>query len=369
MSCAAINTLIVIFMWCLLIPLIFGIDDMAFALIIGGILSLGSAVAGSALTNSGNASIHAADNAFNAQEAEKAREYEQYNANTQYQRAVADLKNAGLNPMLAISNGGAAVPSGSAASSASPIPMSNPLQALQSMPGVMSSAFSTSSELKNIDADTALKQAQANKLASDTHGVDLDNQFKEKTLQTRVDAEKAALSLNRAQEMEIYKQIDAHEAAIKKQLEEAKTEEAKRDLMETQKILNNATARKIVEMLPYEKLLADAQTETQKSIAALNMVEQAFKQQLVDEQYALAMVDQLRTAAHKNLTGAELNQANEFCLRFQQAVRAGDFSKLDFPFKDTWLGKLGIADMQILNTLRVALSGLNGSINPVSLIQ
>lgn len=50
-----------------------------------------------------------------AEEAQKNRDWQEMMANTQYQRAMADMKKAGLNPILAYQQGGNAVPSGSSA--------------------------------------------------------------------------------------------------------------------------------------------------------------------------------------------------------------------------------------------------------------
>lgn len=52
---------------------------------------------------------------FSADEAEKQREWSAMMSNTAYQRSVADLKKAGLNPILAYTNGPASTPTGSSA--------------------------------------------------------------------------------------------------------------------------------------------------------------------------------------------------------------------------------------------------------------
>lgn len=121
--------------------------------------------------NNANVALMNQSNAFNAAEAQKNRDYQTEQRKTQYQTAVEDLKAAGLNPMLAYSQGGAKTTTGGQASSSAPPKIENALgnaansaaQASQSMNNVMQNRLiqsqinKTDTEADNIQADTVNK--------------------------------------------------------------------------------------------------------------------------------------------------------------------------------------------------------------------
>lgn len=80
-------------------------------------------------------------NEFNAKEAEKNRDWQERLSNTSYQRAVEDMKKAGINPLMLVSSNGASTPAGGFSGSTS---------------SRSSSARSTSSNKDDMDSVLAL---------------------------------------------------------------------------------------------------------------------------------------------------------------------------------------------------------------------
>lgn len=89
---------------------------------------------------------------FAANQAQIDRDWQERMSNTSYSRAVADLRNSGLNPMLAYARGGASTPSGASAAgtSASGV-MSSVSNPAENIYAPMSAAAQIASTMKQVD--------------------------------------------------------------------------------------------------------------------------------------------------------------------------------------------------------------------------
>lgn len=78
---------------------------------------LGGMALASLVGTGANVLANVGDKIFNSQQAQLQREWQEEMSNTAYQRQVADMKKAGLNPYISMSGGsGAVVPTGATAS-------------------------------------------------------------------------------------------------------------------------------------------------------------------------------------------------------------------------------------------------------------
>lgn len=256
---------------------------------------------------------------------------------TKYQRGVADMEAAGLNPALMYGSAGAT----SAPSSVSP---STDLGALMQMISLGPQIQQMKAQTENIEADTANKNVQT-ELNSQLLG------FNEQFNPLILEGKEIANDLSRTEIRQLDAAIDKIIVEQREIIARTETEEEKKMLVHNQAALEKLKYEQAVELFPYTVKLTEAQTQAQRAVAAFDFAQAAYQKHLIDDGYLDAIIGEAKSHASSAEAKANLDH-------LESDIRTGRVLQFDNKVAQ------GVADVA-LNYPLATLSNLAHSISQV----
>ena len=270
------------------IPVVSSVANMAMGI-------LGSKIQKDTVNNHMSGAEREAFN-LNAQEAQKARDWNLEMDSTKYQRQVTDMQKAGINPALAMNGGVSTQATSNAMANAST--QQSPIMAIQDFATLAMNLKNLKAQNQKLDAATRLDNANA-------EAIEIENKYRDENQQLVNEGIRRSNNISSAREKEIYKNIEEADSRIKKNIEEAKTEGEKQLYYAAQTILAKANARQVEALTPLLVKLKEAETESQRAIAAQAFANAAYQQGLIDSGYIEALAKK---------EGFNAQQAEQFAL-------------------------------------------------------
>lgn len=341
-----------------------GVDDAALAGAAATVIAGGtSAVA--------QGSMNRKTRKFNAEQAEIQRKWsekmyneqnawnlEMWNKQNEYNspaQQLQRLRDAGLNPLYYGLDGT------SAGNISAAQPLGYERASADNQVNPVGVGIETASQLMSLQKDIQLKNKQLDKMDEETNALKLDNEFKDKTMEARTEAEQLKNSLTKEQIGEAKSRIEVNEKNAKKLEEEAKTEVERRAAVIAQKLLTEANTKEVLEMLPYKKLLAEAQTEAQKANAAAAWAKAAIDKGLLDAGYVDKQIDAITAQVEKDnaltLNAKQQAELNEWKVK----IRTGqlhDIESDDSVIQKILKGTANVVAETFAQSSEIALGGL-----------
>lgn len=274
---------------------------------IGAFISAVASLASRAINQNESDRVRREQNIFNKYEAQRAREWNQQMDSTKYQRTVADMQAAGVNPALAMQGGVTTQASSNATASAANVgPAQVDLSQVAQL-AMQSKQLQIQDKLAN--AEVRLKNADADLKEKDANVRDDYNNLMMKGMKISNDLNESQIDQIRANVGKIGEEVEL----IKKQ---AATEEERKLLTIAETSLRKSMERKtdqeiknMVALLPFQQALMSAQTEQAKANAAAQLVHAAYEQGLIDSGYIYELTQNLYSSSllnHSKWTAQEI---------------------------------------------------------------